>query len=146
MGLPAVAGDSRFFQRSGPHSVAVVAAAAGGIAPAGDLRLLSGVAPLQVAEAAHVSFLDNRRYLPAMRETRAGAVIVHPDLAHAVPPGTAAIVAAQPYVGWAKVCALFHPIAPTRPGIHPSAVIEDGARIDPKLLLEDPARIPAFGP
>ena len=131
IGSTGVAGDARFFQRTGPHSLAVVAEAAGGIAPAGDLRILSAVAPLQVAQGEHVSFLDNRRYLSAMRETRAGAVIVHPDLAHAVPAATAAIISAQPYAGWAKVCALFHPIPPARPGIHPSAVIEDGARIDP---------------
>ena len=45
-----------------------------------DPRVLSGVAPLQTAQAEHVSFLDNRRYLAALRETKAGAVIVHPDL------------------------------------------------------------------
>ena len=100
MAGPAIAGDPRFFQRSGPHSLATVAQAAGGTA-AEDPRVLSGVAPLQTAQAEHVSFLDNRRYLAALRETRAGAVIVHPDLAAEVPAGIAAIVTAQPYAGWA---------------------------------------------
>lgn len=135
MGVAAIAGDPRFYQRTGPHSLATIAQAADATAPEGDARLLSAVAPLQVAQARHVSFLDNRRYLSAMRETQAGAVIVDPKLAHEVPPGTAAIVCANPYVGWAKVCALFHPPPPLFPGIHPSAVIADGARIDPSAEI-----------
>ncbi len=128
---PAAAGDGRFFQRSGPHDLAALAAVAGGTLTGDSGRLFDAVAPLQLAGATHVSFLDNRRYLPALRETQAGVVIIHPDLASAAPAGVATIVTAQPYAGWAKVCALFHPLPPPRPGIHPSAVIEDGAQIDP---------------
>lgn len=127
-------GDPRFFQRTGPYDLATLASCADGEA-APDPRYFSAVAPLQTAQAQHVSFLDNKRYLPALRETKAGAVIVHPAMASAVPPGTAAIVTTQPYVGWARVCALFHPLPPTRPGIHASAVIGDGARIDPSAEI-----------
>ena len=42
------------------------------------------------AEPNQVSFLDNRKYAPLLEQTRAGAVIVHPDLAGRVPPGSAA--------------------------------------------------------
>ncbi len=63
--------------------------------------------------------------------TRAGAVIVHPDLAPQVPPGTAAIVTPEPYAAWARAAALFHPPPPVRPGIHPSAVVELDASVDP---------------
>lgn len=134
MAGPAIAGDPRFFQRSGPYNLAALAACVGGEA-ASDPRMFSAVAPLQTAQAQHVSFLDNKRYLSALRETKAGAVIVHPAMASAVPPGTIAIVTSQPYVGWAKVCALFHPLPPPRPGVHPSAVVEDGARIDPSAEI-----------
>ena len=94
--------------------------------------LLTGPAPLQSAGPDQVSFLDNRRYLPALRSTRAGAVIVHPDMAAHVPAGTAAIVTKDPYLGWARVAALFFPIPPVHPGIHPSAVIDPGAFVDPR--------------
>ena len=73
-------GDPRFFERAGPHTLAAVAEAAGGDAPPRRM-MLSGVAPLQTAGPEQVSFLDNKRYLPALAETRAGAVIIHPDLA-----------------------------------------------------------------
>jgi UDP-3-O-[3-hydroxymyristoyl] glucosamine N-acyltransferase len=90
-----------------------------------------GVAPLQSAGPDQVSFLDNRRYAPALEATRAGAVIVHPDLAGRVPAGTVAIVTPEPYVGWARVAALFHPAPPVAPGIHASAVVDPAAQIDP---------------
>lgn len=122
-------GDVRFFARTGPHPLSVVREAAGAVPVGGGDLLLHGVAPLQAAGPLEVSFLDNRRYAAALRTTRAGAVIVHPDLVSQVPEGTAAVVTPEPYLGWARVAALFHPLPPTRPGIHPSAVVEEGAVI-----------------
>jgi len=124
------AGDERFFAHSGPHSLAEVAAAAQGTAAAWPLEL-HGVAPLQTAGPMHVSFMDNRRYADALSATRAGAVIVHPDLAGRVPPTAVAIETADPYSGWARAAALFHPPAPVRPGTHPSAVVAESAVVDP---------------
>ena len=89
--------------------------------------MLTGVAPLQTAEPSEVSFLDNRKYAAALAETRAGAVIVHPDMADRVPPTAVAIVADEPYAAWARVAALFHPLPPARPGVHPSAVVAPDA-------------------
>ena len=123
------AGDARFFHRTGPHTLAAVAAAAGAVSA--DERPLHGVAPLQLAGPEHVSFLDNRQYLPLLEATRAGAVLVHPNMADRVPAGTMPIVTAEPYLGWAKVAALFHPAPAAIPGVHPSAVIDPSARVDP---------------
>jgi len=93
--------------------------------------LLTGVAPLQTAGPAEVSFLDNRKYLPALEGTRAGAVLVHPDNAARVPAGSVAVVTPEPYAAWARVAVLFHPLPPARPGIHPSAVVSPDAVIAP---------------
>jgi UDP-3-O-[3-hydroxymyristoyl] glucosamine N-acyltransferase len=131
---PEIAGDPRFFRRAGPFTLAAVADAAEAEAP--PLRLmLTGVAPLQTAGSDQVSFLDNRKYAAALAATGAGAVIVHPDMAARVPNGTAAIVTPEPYVAWAKVAALFHPVAPVQPGVHPTAVIGAGAAIDPSAEI-----------
>ena len=97
--------------------------------------VLAGVAPLQSAGPGHVSFLDNKRYLPALEATRAGAVIVAPAHADRVPAGSVAIVTDDPYAGWARAAALFHPAAPASPGIHPSAVVDDGAMVDPSAEI-----------
>ena len=130
MDWPPIAGDPRFFHRSGPHSLAAVVDAAQAQAPPHRL-MLSGVAPLQTAESGDVSFLDNRKYVSALGETRAGAVIVHPDMAERVPDTAVAVLTTEPYVAWARVAALFHPVAPARPGVHPAAVVAHDASIDP---------------
>jgi len=132
--LGASAGDERFFVRTGPHSLADVAAAARGAAADRPL-MLHGIAPLQSAGPAYVSFIDNRRYLDALTATRAGAVIVHPDLADRVPAGSVAIVTSDPYGGWARTAGLFHPPRPVRPGVHPSAVVAEGAVLDPSAEI-----------
>lgn len=125
---PEIAGDPRFYARSGPHGIAGVADAAGTEAPASDV-ILSGVAPLQAATPGDVSFLDDRKYLSVLEATRAGAVLVRPDFAARVPSGTVALVTSEPYAAWSRVAALFHPLPPVRPGVHPSAVIAPDARI-----------------
>ena len=128
--VEATLGNARFFRRSGPYSLADVASTAGGVADEIEL-LLEGVAPLQTAGSKEVSFLDNRRYASALDQTSAGAVVVHPDMAARVPAGTVAIRTTEPYAAWARVAALFYPVPPVCPGIHPSAIIAEGARVDP---------------
>ncbi len=137
----ALAGDPRFFQRAGPHSLAaVVDAASGGevgAATAPSQRLmLHGIAPLATATAGDVTYcLNSRKYLPALAETRAGAVIVHADMRDRVPASSVAIVADDPQVAWARVATLFHPLPPVSPGIHPSAVVAASAQIDPSAQI-----------
>jgi UDP-3-O-[3-hydroxymyristoyl] glucosamine N-acyltransferase len=131
----AASGDPRFFARTGPHPLDEVVRAAGGDARAEGAVVLAGVAPLQVAGPAMVSFLDNRRYAEALRATAAGAVLVHPDLAGQVPAGCIAIRTTQPYLAWARVAALFHPPPPARPGIHPAAVVDPSASVDPSAEI-----------
>src|ERR1700726_348511 len=105
MDWPPIAGDPRFFDRSGPHGLEAVADAAQAKAPPGSSLMLTGVAPLQTAGPGDVSFLDNRKYAVALAETRASAVIVHPDMADRVPPTAIAIAATEPYLAWARVAA-----------------------------------------
>jgi UDP-3-O-[3-hydroxymyristoyl] glucosamine N-acyltransferase len=128
---PASTGHTRFFDRSGPHRLSAIANAAGGSVSSDHDRVFDGVAPLQTAGPQQISFLDNRRYAPLLDVTRAGAVIVHPDMQSRVPDGAVAIVTAEPYTGWARVAELFHPAPVVSPGIHPSAIVDDGAVIDP---------------
>jgi UDP-3-O-[3-hydroxymyristoyl] glucosamine N-acyltransferase len=139
-------GNARFFSRSGPFSLAVVSKAASGVVCDHDL-LLEGVAPLQLAGPHEVSFLDNPRYASTLEQTLAGAVIVHPDLQARVPTSTVPIITTEPYAGWARVAALFHPVPPVSPGIHPSAIVAASAKVDPTAevgplsIIEDGAEI-----
>ena len=62
-------------------------------------------------------------------------MIVHPDMAARVPSGTVAIRTTEPYAAWARVAALFYPVPPVSPGIHPSAIVAEGARVDPSAEI-----------
>jgi UDP-3-O-[3-hydroxymyristoyl] glucosamine N-acyltransferase len=56
-------------------------------------------------------------------------------MAASVPETAVAIVADEPYAAWSRVAALFHPLPPLRPGIHPSAVVDADASIDPSAEI-----------
>lgn len=129
-------GDPRFFAQGGPFSLAEIAAALGIEIPGAVAETsLVGVAPLQLARADQVSFLDNRKYIAALATTRAGAVIVHPSLSGQVPKGCVALVTREPYVGWARVAAMFHPGPSSRPGRHPTAIVDASAVVDASVEI-----------
>ena len=129
------AGDPRFFTQAGPFGIAAIAERIGAEASFDDGRLIAGVAPLQRASAHELSFLDNRRYAALLAETKAGAVVVHPDQAAQVPEGCVALITRDPYRGWALAAAMLHPPAPAQPGLHPTAVIDPSALIDPSAVI-----------
>ena len=124
-----VVADSRFFAAAGPFALAAIAERTGGsFAPCHDgSRLFGDVAPLERAGPDHVSFLDNRRYLQAYSNSRAGACFVAEKHAPAAPPGMVAIVCQQPYLAFALAARMFYPPASPRPGISASACIDPGA-------------------
>ena len=40
------------------------------------------------------------------------------------------MISDEPYAAWARVAALFHPVPPARPGVHPTAVVAAGTAAD----------------
>ncbi len=145
-----MAADPRFHRAGAALTLAEAAAAAGGELVGGDpARLVSGVGPLDGARPQDVSFLDNRRYLPKLAETQAAAVVLGRDFAGRVPEGVAAIVVADPKLGFGRVARRLFPQPAPRPGIHPTAVIDpaatigDGVEIGPYAVIEAGAEIGA---
>jgi len=140
-----------FFERAGPFPLAEVARAAGAeLGPGADGELLiSDVKALADAGRGHVSFLDNRKYLPQLANTRAAACLISPALASRVPAGTAALVTATPYHGFARALQLFYPDAlrpkVSRAGstvpIDPTAQLEEGVLIEPGAVIGPEAQI-----
>ena len=125
-----IAGDPRFFRRAGPFPLSAIASVIG-LDTAGlpADRVFTGIAPLQTAGAGDISFLTNKKYLAVLRETRAGAVILDPTLAHHAPASTIALPCPRAMTAWAQVAGLFHPRELVRPGIHPTAVVDPSAQI-----------------
>ena len=134
--------DQRFFSVAGPFALDVLAEAAGAIVAdgvAGTARF-SDVAPLETATGEHISFLDNRRYVTAFEQSRAGACIVHPDLAGRAPDGMALVLSEQPYMAFARIARMFYPAPAFEPGVSPAADVAadarmgEGCRIDGGVL------------
>ena len=69
--------DPRFFQNHGPFSIGELADVAGdGARIDGDPDLsVADVAPLDVASAGQISFLDNRKYVAAFEVSEAQPVL-----------------------------------------------------------------------
>ncbi len=131
-------------------SLADAAALAGGALRGGDpLARIAGVGPLAGAMPGEVSFLDNRRYAGQLATTRATAVVLAEEFAAKLPEGVAAIVTAQPYLGFARLAAALHPRPGPRPGIHASAVVDptaligEGCEIGPLAVIGAGAEIGA---
>ncbi|UFN50824.1 UDP-3-O-(3-hydroxymyristoyl)glucosamine N-acyltransferase [Roseomonas sp. OT10] len=126
-----MAADPRFHPSTGPHSLAAIAAAGQIELPKGATpdRLFAGVAGLSAAGPDEVSYLEGKRNLEALRATRAGALVARPEQVAEAPPGVVVLPAAQPALAFARIAALFHPRAAARPGIHPTAVVGEGAEL-----------------
>jgi len=85
------------------------------------------VATLEHATPDTIAFLANERYLPQLKSTRAGAVIVGESGRSATQ--LPRIVCTNPYAYFARVSALFNPALAAQPGVHASAVVDSSARI-----------------
>ena len=143
--------DSRFFQSEGPQTLANLAALAGaslGDGVDGDTEIRD-VAPLETAGPGDISFLDNRRYIPAFQASQAEACIVEQSFVEKAPAGMSLLVSDNPYRSYALVARAFYPSGRVEAGVHetavidPSAKIGDGTRIGPYAVIADGVEIGA---
>ena len=118
---------------------------------------IAGIGTLAHAGPSEITFLSNPRYQSQLAHTRAGVVIVTPEVdaslaeagTHA--PGFIRVVCEHPYLAYALLAqwfdALRQPVA--RSGIHPSAIVAADAQVDPtatigaQCVIESGARIGA---
>ena len=106
----------------------------------GDLPV-TGVSSLAEAREGDVSFYGNPRYLSQLRTTRASVVIVAEDFSEEVTP--LLLRCGNPSSAFAAAVAAFAPseIVPA-PGVHPTAFVDESARlgegvsIGPKAVIE----------
>lgn len=144
--------DPRFHRRVGPIALGELAVRSGlfavpdGVDPATPVE---DVAPLERAGPGELSFLENRKYLPALEATRAGFCVVAAELVARVPAGTVALATPHPYLAYALIVQAFYPPARPPAGVHASAVLGEGVRlgedvaIGPCAVIGDGAEIGA---
>jgi UDP-3-O-[3-hydroxymyristoyl] glucosamine N-acyltransferase len=104
----------------------------GDIVRGGPDLLIEGIAALDEAGGAELSFLGNEKYRAQFLSTRAGAVIVPRGVTEG--PETSALIAAN-NPSFAFGIAVKHFVAATArvftPGIHPRAIVDESAKLDP---------------
>jgi UDP-3-O-[3-hydroxymyristoyl] glucosamine N-acyltransferase len=88
---------------------------------------ISGAAGLDDAVAGQVTFLANPRYTPRVQTTRASAIYVSEEAE--VSKEIAVLRAVDPYLAYTRALRLFHPEPKFQPFVHPSAVIDESARV-----------------
>lgn len=92
-------------------------------------RTILGVATLTGAGPEHLGFLANPRYRSQLHSTRAGAIVLRAEDTGEWPG--ACLIAADPYVAFARIAALFERVPAATPGVHASAVVAASAQVDP---------------
>ncbi|MDW8335355.1 MAG: UDP-3-O-(3-hydroxymyristoyl)glucosamine N-acyltransferase [Tepidimonas sp.] len=126
-------------------TLAELAQALGGQPQGASQRQVHRIAPLPDADETALSFVAHARYRPQLAASRAGVVIVPPELAQAAlarpaPPdgGWAAWVTPDPYALLAALTRWWRAHRQPRPapqGVHPTAWIAPGARVHPTARI-----------
>src|SRR5262249_17432065 len=134
----------RISQENGAHprakTLAELAELVGGTLVRGDGgTLVRRVMPTDDAVEDAVTFVTKAKYLPALANTRAAAVMLSTDMIDkngSEIPGTTAIIAVgRPYVAFARAAQAFAARVPSPLGVHASAVIEEGAVIGKDVAI-----------
>jgi UDP-3-O-[3-hydroxymyristoyl] glucosamine N-acyltransferase len=100
----------------------------------GDAELeVSRIGTLDGADTSTIGFLSNPRYQAQLNSTRAACVIVSPAMRDQAVARGAALVCDDPYLAFARLTQFWRARQQraSLPGIHPLAVVEEGASIDP---------------
>jgi UDP-3-O-[3-hydroxymyristoyl] glucosamine N-acyltransferase len=117
--------DARFYDKAGPFTLKDLARIAGAeIGGAADASVqFADVMALSMAGPSDVSFIDNRRYISDFTSSRAGAILVAPDLLDRAPHTAALLVTNSPYRGYALIAQAFYPARRPSGGIARTACV-----------------------
>ena len=100
-------------------------------------RTVAGVANLRDAGPDELSFLTGPRHRREAEASRAGALLVGPRLdgLEALAATRPLVVVEDPELARNRALALFHPRPAAAPGVHPTAVVEEGAEVSPEASV-----------
>jgi len=130
-----------------PYRLAELASRFGATLQGDGARTITGVGTLQDAGSGQIAFLANPRYRRYLAGTHAAAVILHEADAAACP--VPALLAADPYVLYARIASLFAPAELIEPGVadnawlDPAAQVDAGAQVAPGAVIHAGAVVAA---
>ncbi len=74
-----------------------------------NTKEILGLSTLLDSEQTEVTFLENKKYLNDLKNTKAAAVLINQEFVNEVPEGTIALICDEPYLNLAKLSKLFAP-------------------------------------
>lgn len=138
--------DPRFFEDLGPVSLSYLAEATGarlGSAFSAVEPRIQRVAVLARADSASVTFINDKRYLSALKDSSAAACFMPEGLADQAPETCLALVTRNPQAAYSQAALLLH-----RPRRHQGAMalsveakLEDGVTLGPGVVIGQGALI-----
>ena len=144
-----------FFERAAGFTVAEIASLTGAEPCDGaDLsRRVTGIAPVDQATAADLTFVSETKFVASLQSTRAGAVLTTERFAHHAPDGVTVLrvrkpydafvaVARRIYAGALRPTSVFGTVGVARGAmVHPSAQLGPGVTVDPFAVIGPSAQI-----
>jgi UDP-3-O-[3-hydroxymyristoyl] glucosamine N-acyltransferase len=106
-----------------------IARAVGGRVVGDEAAVIHGVASIERATEHDLTFLATSRHVPALAKSRAGVVLVSPELAETPGRVRARVIVADPQAALVTLLPRFAHAVDPQPGVHATAVIGRGARL-----------------
>ncbi len=130
--------DLKFFQKSKSFNLGELAEICGAeVSDGSDASyVVEDLAALDQAGASDLSFLDNAKYRSQFETTKAGACIIHPDLAALAPEGVHLLLSPSPYKSYALAAQAFYPDNKPEANISEHAHIHDEASVGEHCTIE----------
>ena len=94
---------------------------------------ITGLNTLLDSNENQLTFLENKKYINDLKDTKAAAVLVTRENANEVPVGTIALICDEPYLNLAKVSKLFAPNVVEMDGEKP--LIGGGTKVMPNVYI-----------
>jgi UDP-3-O-[3-hydroxymyristoyl] glucosamine N-acyltransferase len=94
---------------------------------------ITGLNTLLDSNENQLTFLENKKYINDLKNTKAAAVLVTSENANEVPVGTIALICDEPYLNLAKVSKLFAPNVVEMDGEKP--LIGGGTKVMPNVYI-----------
>ncbi|MBN9314442.1 MAG: UDP-3-O-(3-hydroxymyristoyl)glucosamine N-acyltransferase [Devosia sp.] len=137
--------DTRFHSSSGPIALGAVLSALGRDGAVDDSRasslIVTGAEELPLAGPGHIALAAQAEYVPALVETGAGVVVVHPKFRAEVPSTAIALVDSRPHDLFVDLLERLYPLG-TRgmakalfEATGPAPHVEEGVRLGANVVL-----------
>ncbi|PKY10245.1 UDP-3-O-(3-hydroxymyristoyl)glucosamine N-acyltransferase [Acidithiobacillus marinus] len=125
--------------KTGTHQLQDLACHIGGELRGQADYLITGVAPLELAQSGDITFYLSGTLRSTLQSSQAGAVILSPQAAEDFVGN--AIIVANPYAAFAKILHHLFPMPRHEPGVHHSVQMDRDVQVHPETRMDAFVRV-----